>query len=125
MRGFGGAAQKPDRSPCSLNLSWTPVITAWPNKNFLLDMTSSEEPQSGKPFLCNLKVLMTSKLGDSQYSLRSVTFSRIVVSFSFFSPLCFLLFPFFSPMRIAATLLWKLTRTLRLSHRAAFSIHKT
>lgn len=102
--------QKPDASPCSLNLSWTPVITAWPNKNFLLDMKSSEEPRSGRPFLCNLKVLMTSKLGDSQYSLRSVTFSRIVVSFPFFSPspsLCFPLFPFFSPMRIAATLLWK------------------
>lgn len=86
MRGFGRAAQKPDARPCSLNLSWTPVITAWPNKNFLLDMTSSEEPQSGKPFLCNLKVLMTSKLGDSQYSLRSITFSRIVVSFPFFLP---------------------------------------
>lgn len=96
-------------SSCSLNLSWTPVITAWPNKNFLLDMTSSEEPRSGKPFLCNLKVLMTSKLGDSQYSLRSVTFSRIVVSFPFFS-LCFPLFPFFFPIRIAAALLWKLIR---------------
>lgn len=85
---------KTGHSPYSLNLSWTPVITAWPNKNFLLDMTSSEEPQSGKPFLCNLKVLMTSKLGDSQYSLHSVTFSRIVVSFPFFLLvfLCFLSF---------------------------------
>lgn len=38
----------------------------------------------GAPFLCNLKVLMTSKLGDSQYSLRSVTFSRIAVDFPLF-----------------------------------------
>lgn len=94
---------KTERSSCSLNLSWTPVITAWPNRNFLLDMTYSEEPaKSGKPFLCNLKVLMTSKLRDSQYSLRSVTFSRIVDF-----PLLFLyllLFPFFSSMRIAVTL---------------------
>lgn len=83
---------KTERSSCSLNLSWTPVITAWPNRNFLLDMTYSEEPaKSGKPFLCNLKVLMTSKLGDGQYSLRSVTFSRIVVDF----PLLFFYLPSF------------------------------
>lgn len=111
---------KTERSSCSLNLSWTPVITAWPNRNFLLDMTYSEElAKSGKPFLCNLKVLMTSKLGDSQYSLRSVTFSRIVDF-----PLLFLylpLFPFFSSMRIAATLLGKLTRP-SLSHHISNSI---
>lgn len=117
MRSFGRRGTKTERSSCSLNLSWTLVITAWPNRNFLLDMTYSEElAKSRKPFLCNLKVLMTSKLGDSQYSLRSVTFSRIVVDFP---PLPFLylpLFPFFSSMRIAATLLGKLTPRSSLSY---------
>lgn len=114
---------KTGRSPCSLNLSWTPVITAWPNRNFLLDMTSSEEPWSGKPFLCNLKVLMTSKLGDSQYSLRSITFSRIVVSFPFFLSVSFLSFNAHRSHFALET--YSTPPPASLSHRTAFSIHKT
>lgn len=129
------AAQKPDARLALLIYHGLPVITAWPNKNFLLDMTSSEEPRSGKPFLCNLKVLMTSKHGDSQYSLRSVTFSRIVVSFPFFFffSLCLCLLPSVSLLSFNAHrshfALETYTRSLppaaALSHRTAFSIHKT
>lgn len=101
MRGSPTRRKNRALSSCSLNLSWSSVITAWPNRNFLLDMTSSEEPAvlspgapardggrrgggmvGGGEERAGRAILMQSKsfndveaLGDSQYSLRSVTFS--------------------------------------------------